>query len=398
MVYRFEVRGRARAFIALVALIAGVALALAQADAARANVAGHFLMGLETPATFPDLEDAANRSSYIVLQAWAADVAADLKAENPNVRVLVYQDLAAMSDLARVDGLTSSGVGFDEADTAHPEWFLLDDNGDRLYHQGWRWLWMADIGNVAYQQRWTDNVLDLLESGPWDGVFMDDTNPTVKYHTDPDRVALYPTDEDYQAAVESMLAYAGPAISRAGYLTIPNFGAWVEYPDVIEDWLAYVDGGMDEKFLKWDTAPGVGYRDSLQWRIQLDEVATAESMGKIFLGITTAGDSDTQARRYGWASMLLVAQGRAAYVAAAAYDGWQPWSSDYDIDLGRPTTAITAVGNGAYTRTFADGLVVVNPTSSPLFVSFGGTYSGSGLTRATSAIVAAKTGLVLTPA
>ena len=40
--------------------------------------------------------------------------------------------------------------------------------------------WAADIGNRAYQDRWAANVLAKLLLTGWDGVFVDDTNPTMQ--------------------------------------------------------------------------------------------------------------------------------------------------------------------------------------------------------------------------
>ena len=39
---------------------------------------------------------------------------------------------------------------------------------------------MMDVGNAAYQAKWLSNVLADARSGGWDGVFMDDTNPTCR--------------------------------------------------------------------------------------------------------------------------------------------------------------------------------------------------------------------------
>ena len=44
----------------------------------------------------------------------------------------------------------------------------------------------------AYQQQWADNVLAEIAAKGWDGVFMDDTNPSMECHYDVDRVAQVP--------------------------------------------------------------------------------------------------------------------------------------------------------------------------------------------------------------
>jgi Hypothetical glycosyl hydrolase family 15 len=375
-------------------LTAAAILLLMFPAAAAANVAGQFRVAIGSEASFPSPTLTAQRNSYIVLQAWEASRAAELKAANPNLQVLVYQNLSSMAQGTSFSGLSASGVNYAEANTAHPEWFLLDTDGSRIAESGYSWLWMADVGNPGYQQQWTDNVLKLLADGPWDGVMMDDTNTTAKYDTDPDAIAKYPTDAAYQAAMRSILAYAGPRIQAAGKLAIPNIGSWSEYPEVAKEWLRYVSGGIDEMFAKWSTTPGQGYRDASGWQTQIEEIQTTEQMGKRFLAVTQAAASDTQAIRYGWASVLLGADGNTAYAAAANYTG-ETWSSEYEAQIGEPTSRATRIGGGAWERTFSGGLVLVNPTTGTVEVNLGGTYSGSGLTDATSATMAPNTGLIL---
>ncbi|HXA53413.1 MAG TPA: putative glycoside hydrolase, partial [Solirubrobacteraceae bacterium] len=98
--------------------------------------------------------------------------------------------------------------------------------------------------------------------------------------------------------------------------------------------------------------------------------------------------------RYGWASVLLGAGGHTAYCAAANYTG-ETWSSEYEMQIGEPASQATQLQGGVWKRSFTGGLVLVNPTANTVDVSFGGTYSGSGLTNATAAAMAPNTGLVL---
>ena len=149
-------------------------------------------------------------------------------------------------------GGVSTGVATQDA-AAHPEWFLLNTSGQRFTFRHYSWIWAADIGNAAYQQKWADNVLAEMGDKGWDGVFMDDTNPSMEYHYDVARVAKYPTDAAYQAATGSALAAIGARFRAAGKLAVPNFGFWKDYPAVINGWLQHVDGGMNENFVKVGT-------------------------------------------------------------------------------------------------------------------------------------------------
>jgi hypothetical protein len=381
----------------LLATILGVSwCSLLSPSAGMADVAGHVRLALATPSSFANVSTTAKRSSYVVLQAWDGARAAQLKAANPNLVVLMYQNASAMAKGAGPNGIYSSGVGYEQADAAHPDWFLKDTSGRRITEGGYDWLYMADVANAGYQDAWATNVAQRLASGAWDGVFLDDVNTTAKYHTDPSAIAAYPTDAAYQSAVRSMLAAVGPRLRAAGKLAIPNVGSWSEYPAVAKDWLQFVDGGMDEMFVKWSTSPGVGYRPAIDWKTQVNAIQAAESMGKRYLAVTQAGSGDTQAQRYGWASVLMAAKDTTSYLAGTNYNSDPEWLPEYDAPIGTPTGAMTALGNGAYTRRFVNGLVVVNPSSSTVKVALGGAYSGSGLANATSATLAPNTALVLT--
>jgi hypothetical protein len=389
---RRRARRLLRAFLAISACVSP-AWGPAVSSAAVAN---HFSLALRTPANISDIGRTAERNAYVTLQAWETRRAIELKQANPQLKVLVYQNLSAMAKGRSTGGLSSTGVNYDEAVENHQDWFLTDTTGAPISEAGYSWLWMADIGNPGYQQRWGANVLSLLKDGPWDGVMIDDANTTTKYHVHPPtQISEYAGDSAYQAAVKSMLEYVGPRIIASGHLAIPNMGAWSENPEVVEEWLPYVSGGMDEMFVKWSSTPGVGYRGAPEWHTQLHELETTQHLGKIFLAITQAAPNDIQGQRYGWATVLLGADGLASFLATQSYDGSEAWSSDFESQLGEPLAPATRLANGTWARQFTNGLVIVNPTESSAAVNFGATYSGSGLTDAGNGILEPHTADIL---
>jgi hypothetical protein len=147
---------------AFIATVVTVTSALLSPALCHASVAGTFSLALDTPATILNPEQAAQRNSYVVLQSWETQQAASLKAANPNLDVLVYQNLSAIAGTAHSGGLSSSGVSYVEA-SEHPDWFLKDTHGNRISEANYPWLWMADVGNSGYQQRWTANVLAVFQ-------------------------------------------------------------------------------------------------------------------------------------------------------------------------------------------------------------------------------------------
>jgi hypothetical protein len=375
---------------AALAAVCALALSLPSPALAGTSAAGHVRYAIDSAAQFSS--DTAARHKVVILQPWQTDEMRTLKAANPGIKVLVYRNFSMTSSVSGY----SSGVTYTEANTSHPDWFLLDSNGQRITSSGWSYLTLMDPGVQSYQQRWADNVISELNTQGWDGVFMDDVNATVKYHTSA-KLAKYPTDADYQAAVRSGLAYIGPRVQAAGKLAVANIGAWSEYYSAGTDWLQFLSGAMDEQFEKWGTSTTDGYSTDWGaggWATHLNMVKACESQGKLFLGITHSQSTDAAAARYGWATVLLAAGGHSSFALADDYTH-ETWFPEYDYDIGDPLAAETRDASGVHRRAFQHGLVLVNPTSSSQSVSFGGTYSGSGLTSATSTTMGPHTGLVL---
>jgi hypothetical protein len=361
--------------------------------AASAREVGHIRVAIDGAATFNDYAKTAQRHGYVILQAWQQDRLHALKAANPAVKVLVYKNLSFTSNTSQ-NGYSPSGVNYAQANRDNPDWFLRNTSGQRFNPWGYSWNWAMDVGNAGYQARWAKDVLAELRSQGWDGVFMDDVNPTMKYHYDAAKVAKYPTDAAYSAATRSALAAITPSIRASGKVAVANIGAWSAYYSTGTDWLRYLDGAMDEMFLKWGNAVGEGY-DPSRWQTQVKEIKEAARQGKDFIGITHSGQTDAQAARYGYATMMLATSGGHAQFALTHDYSQETWFPEYDYDLGAPTGADTLDSNGVYRRRFERGLVLVNPTSQAKHVNFGAPYRGSGVARATSTDMAPTSGLVL---
>jgi hypothetical protein len=360
---------------------------------AGTTAAGHLRYATDTNAATADYSSTPTRDQFVILQEWQGAKARTLKSQNPSLKVLMYKNLSFMG-AADAYGHTGAGVTTQEADSS---WYLLNTSGQRFTSWSYSYLWAADIGNPDYQKRWAANVLGKLQAQGFDGVFIDDTNPTMRYHYDVASVAKYPSDAAYSAATGSALASIGPAIHSGGKLVLCNFGTWRLYRSVVNGWLNNVDGGMEEQFTKWGgPTAGSGYAPAADWNLMLGAEKDAQSKGKYFMGVSHSAATDAQATRYGWATTLLAAGGRASFSMHADYTNEPLWIPEYDYAIGDPSGTETADSNGVHRRAFSNGLVLVNPTASSQAVSFGGTYDGSGLSAATSATMAPNSGLVLT--
>jgi hypothetical protein len=367
------------------------ALLLPSTASATTATAGHVRVAIDSEAHTADYANTASRSKFVILQEWEYARMATLKAANPGLKVLMYKDLSAMSTSS--GGYSGTAVTTNEA-AAHPEWYLKNTSGQNFTFGAYNFLWAADIGNVDYQNRWAGNVSTQLKAHNWDGVFVDDTNPTMQYHYNVTSVAKYPSDAAYSAATGSALALIGPRLQAEGKLVIPNFGDWRNYRSTVGEWLKYVSGGMEEQFTKHDTSAGSGYFTGADWDAQLAGLKQTQAMGKIWLGIAHSANNDAAAARYGWATTLLGANGSASFALHPDYTTEQ-WFPEYDYDIGDATGQESKLSSGVHKRVFARGLVLVNPTNASVTVSFGARYHGSGLASARSAVMAPHTGLIL---
>ena len=175
---------------------------------------------------------------------------------------------------------------------------------------------------------------------------------------------------------------------------IPNFGDWRRYRSTVTPWLKYVSGGMEEHFTKYGDSPADGQFTGADWDDQLAVLKQVQSMGKLFLGVAHSSLRDHAAARYGWATMLLAAQGSASFALHDDYTR-ETWFPEYGYDLGAPRGRESKDAAGIHRRAFARGLVLVNPTKERSVVRFGGRYRGSGLGAARATVMRPHTGLVL---
>jgi hypothetical protein len=369
-------------------------LLIAWPDAARANPGsvGHHAVLIDTAAKFPQPQRTAARRDVVVMQSDRAADARRLKAANKRIVVLAYLNLSGMA--AEVPSGFSTGVQTHAENwrgkvtdigpgyaARNERWFLHTRKGRMFTFGDYDWLWAANISDSSYQRRWASNALRLLAARPeFDGIYIDDVNPTLRYHHDPADVRELPTDEAYAAATGAALAAIAPRIRATGGLVYANLGAWSDYGDQVRPWLAHLDGAVDEQWVKFGERRGAGYRNEAGWARQVENVAEASAAGVDVMTITRSARSDAAAARYGYASALLASRGRVLFAFAPDYST-ETWSSDYQRDLGAPTGPMRTHESGLRSRKFKRGWVLVNPTTRTLTTESGVTL------RAHSAVI-----------
>jgi hypothetical protein len=306
---------------------------------------------------------APSRYGYVILNAWEHGYIEGLKAANPQIKVLVYKDMAACKYSTGMDSAGTSfysvGVGCQEASSSHPEWFLTETSGDRIEWCDYPGNWFMDVGSSSYREAWAANVLSDLQGYGWDGVLVDDTMYSPRYHLCGRTIAAYPDDTSFAAATEGFLAQVGPRLTSAGFEVIPNISD--ASPSVFGRWVGYSSGAMKEWWVKDNNR----VRSDPDWSYEQAYLDVTTAQDKSFLAVTYGSMGDVSLMRYARASFLLGWSGTTGTLIYHAGTGVDPHSEEWTIEVGMPTGDRYPVGP-AWRRDFTEGTAIVNPSSSSI--------------------------------
>lgn len=338
---------------------------------------------IPTPA---QISQYAGRYSVIILNSWARAAKDQIRQVNPDAKVLVYQCLSSSRNYAGavVNGQDApdlpTGVGWVEAQ-AHPEWFALDPNGNRIeWAPKYPGSWQMAVWDVGYQIRWATNVHARAAADGWDGVFADNDLYALTGYSS----ALFAgttaatRDPKLRAGLAALIDLAGPILKGDGRLLVPNISnGRVNLPRWSHD--AAQSGGMDEAFAHWGTNPAAGF--CTDWGPSGWIGQTAELTAPLSLLVTGAAASDVVAQRYGYCSALVRAVGPVAWQPSTTGSYAAPeWFSLQDTNVGDPAGPGVQLPNGVWTRQFANAWVAVNPTTNPQTVDIPSPYAGGTVT------------------
>jgi len=238
----------------------------------------------------------------------------------------------------------------------HPDWFLLDQNGERIVTN--KSVYM-DPGNPEYRSFWLQRARELQELYHWDGFFIDNLEASLsKLDSKGVMIPKYPDDASYQAATEGFLQYLRDNLFEprklpvlANIISVRDRQVWLRY-------LQYLDGAMIESFaVDWSQ----DYRSAANWEDQMAVIETALSQGKNLILVAQADQHDPHRQQFALASYLLVANKNAFFRYADA-DGYGEVAlyENYYLDLGKPL-GLRHKDGLAWRRDFTNGYVIVNP-------------------------------------
>jgi hypothetical protein len=334
------------------------------------------------------IQQEAARYQVMVLQATDYAEVPRLKAANPSLKILMYSDVL-LSNPGDPEAL-STCTPYAGDRSAHPTWLVADQHGQPIGDASYPGNYVMDVGNPAYQRACVAHSIALAQQYGFDGVFLDGVTASVGWALPAGVTApSYPTVASWQSAMYSLLSYAGPQFHSHGLLVVGNIGGAIGTPGLWERWTSVLDGSEEEDWAK--------YQNPKDWFEQMVNVAWSEANGKLSI---LHSDSQTEAgNTFGLASMLLVAAGRTSYSTSNAnYTSSEAWYLGYWVaqQLGGAIDAAPRLVDGVYVRRFVNGLVLVNPSNSPVGVYLGGgTYTGATMSQVQGVTMGPWTGEIL---
>jgi hypothetical protein len=243
----------------------------------------------------------------------------------------------------------------------HPDWFLLDQNGQRIEDPyGGENFVMMDPGNPGWRAFFLERVRQTQEADQnWGGLFLDNVEVTrARREKDQKLPAAYPDEASYQAAVQGFLQYlyvnyfhTSEHLLFANLMARRDEADWTKY-------LTYLSGAMHEGWaIDWPN----GYRSAKTWEKQMTLAEQTQALGKFIILVSQGKRDDQDLQKFAFASYLLIDQGRAAFRYANSQFYAEAWLyEDYKLDMGKALGPRYQVGD-AWRRDFTNGYVLVNP-------------------------------------
>ncbi len=280
------------------------------------------------------------------------------------------------------EDLLSDPFGYTYCDQYHPEWFLLNQLGQRARFLSY---YMMDVGNPACAMRAASRIRERfvhanmgLFSLKLDGLIDFIVRPTRNYPTPASRLAAV---VKYYMTLQRELAIYGPPLFLANTAGSPYTRDYIHTYLLRQGYL----GGIfvEQAFTAIYSLPA-DYRSFTDWERHLQTLAESPDKIRIYYsGYTVDPARMRPMKLYAMASFLLGNNENAyLYLDKHYYEGephgrqrsWRP-DADFDIPLGQPTGPYQVFfrssdyHGGLYYRPFENGFILVNPTGnvSPLW-------------------------------
>jgi hypothetical protein len=323
------------------------------------------------------LADARNYDLLVALQKTFPPYLAAMRQANPHLLVLAYLNGAYAQ--------ASQGADFPDA------WYARGADGAKIRSKKFG-NYLMDVTNPGWIQNRAQTCSAYTGQSGYDGCYLDMLgNATVGkgYDTaapiDPATHAAY-TRSRWMAAT-SHLAGAVKAANATLFVVGNGLANGTQYfssaSGPTSALLASIDGGNAQGWLRSENDSATSFRPPAVWKSDVDMLVDAGTRGRAVLAMTKVGVATTpqqllQLHRYALASFLLGTNGSQYFFfdPSGNNDGVNaPDTSDDHVNVGTPLAHYVALPNGAYRRQFSAGVVAVNPTTAPVAIALGGTFT-----------------------
>jgi len=320
-------------------------------------------------------------SHYVGTEKQLLPVTQALRAKNPKFLVLHYHlsmwQSAPTTDFI-IDG-KSWGNDYPVV-TTHEDWFWHNAENARVPSSADQKLLM-NVSNADFQTYWAKALADQVKAGDYDGVFFDSASPALLQGEcaggDPRLAATAARDTKFAElgnhswieAWQAWISALNGALAAQGIALLPNTSAFVTGWDNTDYALsagAFVEGFSDRTFAESD------------WQASTNELLKLSGADKIMILQNYLKDTSDVATRLYYLGNYLLVKGHHTYLDYFSSAGPFEWYPEWEADLGAPVTtgakAADLLSGGVYRRDFANGSVLVNPSSAPVTVDLGGTF------------------------
>lgn len=278
------------------------------------------------------------------------------------------QDPGSCTATPRKNQVAYNAGDFCSISENHPDWFLLDVNGQRVLASPGSDTYRMDPGSPGWREFFLTRVLDYQARKGWSGLFLDNLEASLtdiqKYGFS---AAKYPDDASYQAAIRGFLEYLRANYSQpynrpilANIIARRDEAGWFAY-------MPYLDGAMQERWaVGWSLSQ---YVSETQWKNDMALAEKTQNQGKHIILVAPGNETDATRQNFAFASYLLISNGKAAfrYSNDASYS--RVWLyNNYQVDLGTPLGPRYQSGS-SWRRDFTKGYVIVDPVSHTATIS-----------------------------
>ncbi len=251
----------------------------------------------------------------------------------------------------------------------HPDWFLLDANGNRIKVAGSNYYRM-DPGNAGWRSFFVARLIEMQQQRGWSAIFLDNLEAGInQIERDGATSPRYPDNASYRAAVRGFLQYLQqnygqqynrPIMANIIARSIPDDAVWFDY-------MQYMDGALQERWaVDWNHS---NYLSESNWTADMLLAERTQAQGKFIILVAPGQVTDVNRQQFAFASYLLVSNGKAAFRYSNSSVYREVWMYDnYNIQLGTPLGGRYQTGT-AWRRDFTNGYVIVDPVNHTATIS-----------------------------